>query len=72
MSVVLPIVNPMMIDCDSCTMKRVRCGDCVMSVLLEISTPDQRDLAEPTLSAISTLAESGLVPPLRFVKEQSA
>jgi len=62
----------MMIDCDSCTMKRVRCGDCVMSVLLEISAPDQRDLSEPTLTAITALAESGLVPPLRFIKEESA
>ena len=55
-------------------MKRVRCGDCVMSVLLEISTPDigQREISEPTVSAISALADSGLVPPLRFVQEQTA
>jgi hypothetical protein len=43
-----------------------------MSVLLEISAPDQRDLSEPTLTAITALAESGLVPPLRFIKEESA
>ncbi len=47
-------------------MKDIACGDCVMSVLLEITTPAQLDSAN--LGAISTLAENGLVPPLRYAQ----
>ncbi len=37
-----------------------------MSVLLEITTP--RELDGGAMGAISALAESGLVPPLRFAQ----
>jgi len=52
-------------------MKNLQCGDCVMSVLLEItdiSLPSEsaHELPGATITAISTLSEVGLVPPLRF------
>ena len=61
----------MMIDCDSCAVRELQCGDCVMSVLLEITDisanlESSHDLSGATVTAISALAEGGLVPPLRF------
>ena len=47
-------------------MKDISCGDCVMSVLLEITAPNELDAAN--MGAISTLAESGLIPPLRYAQ----
>jgi hypothetical protein len=53
----------MHIDCDSCVMRDLACGDCVVSFLL--GPPDQRlDAAEQT--ALAVLADGGLVPPLRL------
>jgi hypothetical protein len=57
----------MKINCDTCVMKSVACGECVMSVLLEITTPSA-EISENQAKAISVLAENGLVPPLRYAK----
>lgn len=54
---------PVTIDCSSCEMRDIACGDCVVSVL--IGAPAQWDDEERR--ALSVLAESGLVPPLRLV-----
>jgi len=64
----------MIIDCDTCTMRDLACSDCVVSVLISISdlastTPGKstrEEISSAELSAISTLSEKGLVPPLRF------
>lgn len=56
----------MLIDCDVCEVRGPACSDCVVSVLLGV--PDggaELDPAEQV--AIGTLAEAGLVPPLRLV-----
>lgn len=56
----------MLIDCDVCEVRGPACSDCVVSVLLGV--PDggaELDRAEQV--AIGTLADAGLVPPLRLV-----
>jgi hypothetical protein len=55
-----------LIDCDSCTMRGLACGDCVVTVLLG-APPDGVELDAAEQAAISALAEHGLVPPLRLV-----
>ncbi len=54
---------PVTVDCDSCQVRNIACGDCVLSVL--IGAPNQWDDEERR--ALAVLAESGLVPPLRLV-----
>ena len=59
----------MLIDCDTCVARDIACGDCVMTVLL--AAPSTRvDLDEDERAAIGSLAEAGLVPPLRLVRGQ--
>jgi hypothetical protein len=53
------------VDCDSCVARGDACGDCVISVLL--GAPDQIDLDAAERSALSALADQGLVPPLRLI-----
>jgi len=56
----------MLIDCDSCAVRDLQCGDCVMSVLLApAGDPVELDVAEA--AAIGALANGGLLPPLRLV-----
>jgi hypothetical protein len=52
------------IDCDSCEVRGLACGDCVVSALLG-GPPGELDDGEQ--AAIAALAGSGLVPPLRLV-----
>ncbi|HVM26395.1 MAG TPA: hypothetical protein VM433_01830 [Mycobacteriales bacterium] len=60
----------MLIDCDSCAVRDLQCGDCVVPVLLGGSAvaadgPLQMDDGERR--ALDVLADSGLVPRLRLV-----
>ena len=57
----------MLIDCDTCVARGDACGDCVMTVLLQ-RPPIPVDLDEDERAAIGSLAEAGLVPPLRLVR----
>ena len=58
----------MVIDCDRCRMRDVACRDCVVTVLLELPDAGERlELDVVEARAISVLAGSGLVPPLRLV-----
>ncbi len=52
------------IDCDTCDLAGVGCGDCVLSVLLG---PPPALLEPEEQRALEVLAASGLVPPLRLV-----
>jgi hypothetical protein len=52
------------IDCDSCEVRGLACGDCVVSALLG-GPPAELD--DDEYAAIEALAGSGLVPPLRLV-----
>lgn len=59
------------IDCGSCAMADLACGDCVVSVLL--GAPGQPQQVEDShMEAISVLADQGLVPPLRLVSGPAA
>lgn len=71
----------MIIDCDSCEVRGVACGDCVIGVLLGAPTRQTRgaEAAEvpsgapivqfdaPERRALDVLADQGLVPRLRLV-----
>ena len=59
--------EPLVIDCDRCTMRGIGCGDCVVTVLLG-GPPYGVELDEAERSAIDALAQAGLVPPLRMVE----
>jgi ferredoxin len=53
----------MIIDCDSCAVRGLACGDCVVAVL--VGAPPQLEADEQR--ALGVLAAAGLVPPLRLV-----
>jgi hypothetical protein len=55
----------MLIDCEQCAMRDTSaCDDCVVTFLL---AEGPVDLDESEVSALSSLAEEGLVPRLRLV-----
>jgi hypothetical protein len=56
----------MHIDCDSCAVRGLACGDCVVSVLLG-APPEGVHVDEAQRVALAVLADRGLVPPLRLV-----
>ena len=56
----------MIIDCDSCEVRGLACGDCVVTALLG-APPTGVELDAGERAALDVLAESGLVPPLRLV-----
>ena len=58
--------NTLHVDCDSCSARGPACTDCVVSVLLGLPGP-RVDLDRDEQQALSALAGSGLVPPLRLV-----
>ncbi len=49
-------------------MRDIACGDCVVSVLLQITpaTDKKAELSNSHQAAINNLALVGLVPPIRF------
>ena len=55
----------MRIDCDTCAVRDLQCGDCVMTVLL--GAPGVYDVDPGEVQALDVLAEQGLVPRLRLV-----
>ena len=56
----------MIIDCDSCEVQGLACGDCVVTALLG-SPPGGVEIDDGERAALDALADSGLVPPLRLV-----
>lgn len=57
----------MIIDCDSCQVRGLACGDCVVAVLIG---PPALDAEERR--ALGVLADAGLVPPLRLARADRA
>ena len=62
----------MIIDCDTCAVRDLACGDCVVTVLLAGPAragggPPLVELDDEHRGALDVLACSGLVPPLRLV-----
>jgi hypothetical protein len=60
----------MLIDCDTCTVRGLACGDCVVTVILN-NPPQPVEFDDAEQAAVSTLAAAGLLPPLRLVSEMS-
>jgi hypothetical protein len=63
----------MLIDCDTCSVQGLHCHDCVITVLLNAppqAGPQQYELDSTEQIALVSLAEAGLVPPLRLVPER--
>jgi len=56
----------MLIDCDSCAVRDLACGDCVVTVLLG-APPEGVDLDPADRRALEALADGGLIPRLRLV-----
>ena len=54
------------VDCETCAARGPACQDCVISVLLGASSQGV-DLDPTEQAALSALADSGLVPPLRLI-----
>lgn len=59
----------MLIDCRTCVAGPAACSDCVVSVLL--GPPIDGHLESEEERAIGVLSESGLVPPLRLIRDES-
>ena len=57
----------MIIDCSTCTMRDLACGDCVVTHFLAtpVTNPIREVVAEEE-RALRVLHGSGLVPPLRM------
>jgi len=70
MSVVASSVRHMKIDCDSCAMRDLACGDCVVSFLTIERRPGAFEVDSDQAAAMSALAGGGLVPPLRLVRPE--
>jgi hypothetical protein len=62
----MPERSTLHVDCDSCSARGPACTDCVVSVLLGVPGP-RVELDGDEQQALSALAGSGLVPPLRLV-----
>jgi hypothetical protein len=60
----------MLIDCETCIAPAHACRDCVVTFLLDRS-PAPVDLDPAEQAAIGSLAQAGLVPPLRLAPESS-
>ena len=58
----------MLVDCETCSVRDVACGDCAVGVLLGMP-PAGGTLDADEQTAIRVLAASGLVPPLRLAVE---
>jgi hypothetical protein len=54
----------MIIDCDTCVVRGLACGDCVVSVLLGVPPNVEVDALEQR--AIDALGRAGIVPRLRL------
>jgi hypothetical protein len=61
----------MLIDCDSCAMRDIACGDCVVTMLLGHGEGDaiigRPELDDDERRAVDVLAGAGLIAPLRLV-----
>ena len=54
----------MIIDCQSCAMRDIACGNCVVTHFLALA--EVREIAAPEAKALTVLHGAGLVPPLQM------
>ncbi len=61
----------MLVDCGTCAVRGLACGDCVITALLG-APPTGVELDSVEQAALGVLADHGLVAPLRLVPRQAA
>jgi hypothetical protein len=61
----------MLIDCDRCEMRDIKCADCVVTALLGGAAP-RHEISEAEHQALRVLADAQLVPPLRLQPRRTA
>ena len=61
------VMDVLHVDCETCVARGPACQDCVISVLLGAPGQGVVDLDPAEQAALSALADSGLVPPLRLI-----
>jgi hypothetical protein len=61
----------MVIDCDSCVVRGLACGDCVVTVMLG-APPGAIEVDHDEEFALEVLARSGLVPRLQMTPPTTA
>ena len=54
------------VDCETCSVRGIACGECMMSVLIQ--PVDDPAFDEADVVALATLVDGGLLPPLRLVE----
>lgn len=59
--------EPLVVDCDRCSVRGGGCPDCVVTFLLG-GPPDDVLLDADEQRALDVLATAGLIPPLRMVQ----
>ena len=58
----------LVIDCDTCTVRGDACGDCVVTVMLDL-LPGPIAIDDTEVRALDVLGSSGLVPRLRMTSD---
>ncbi|HPU14109.1 MAG TPA: hypothetical protein PLQ19_09980 [Aeromicrobium sp.] len=63
----MDVDQPVVVDCDTCLVRCAAvCADCVVSVLLG-PPPERLEFDPHEQAALTALAGTGLIPPLRLV-----
>ena len=57
----------MIIDCGTCLVRGPACGDCMVTAIIGHPGAGPVEFDGPQQAALSALAASGMVPPLRLV-----
>lgn len=68
LSVAAFIVSCMIIECESCAVRDIGCGDCVLTFFLDKNRDKSThcEIPDKTAEAIDLLSSRGIVRPLRF------
>jgi hypothetical protein len=68
MSVEVYIVLGMIIKCETCAVKDIGCGDCILTFFLDKKKEESElcVISDATAEAIDLLSSRGIIRPLRF------
>jgi hypothetical protein len=57
----------MLIECVTCRVRGLACGECVVTALLGEPDAGLADIDERERRALTVLADAGLIPPIRLI-----
>ena len=57
----------MLIECETCQVRNLACGECVVTALLGEPYEGRVDIDEGERRALTVLADAGLIPPMRLI-----